>query len=127
MACTRPVLIVEDEPDVRQMLVTWLTVLGRRSLTASNGAEGLRVARAHHPCLILLDFMMPVMDGRQFRRAQASDPEIRDVPVVLTTAHPKAKELARDLHLDVIEKPVDMEAIEAVVAQYCGDADPAGT
>jgi len=111
---------VEDDVDIRQMLVTWLDVLGRDSVTAGNGEEGLQAAREHHPCLILLDFMMPVMDGLQFRLIQSRDPEISDVPVVLTSAHPKARDIAAELGLDaVVEKPVDMEEVEGIIERYC--------
>jgi CheY-like chemotaxis protein len=116
----RPVLVVEDDPDCRLLLQTWLGLLGIPTDAASNGAEALQAARARKPCLILLDFMMPVMDGLQFRLAQAADPRLADVPVVLTSAHPEARGLAAELDLaDVLEKPISMDEVEAVIDRFC--------
>jgi CheY-like chemotaxis protein len=95
----RPVLVIEDDQDCRELLQRWLDLLGVPVLTANHGAEGLRVAREQKPCLILLDFMMPIMGGREFRLIQAADSAINDVPVVLTSAHPHARDFASDLDL----------------------------
>jgi CheY-like chemotaxis protein len=76
----RPVLVIEDDQDCRELLQRWLDLLGVPVLTANHGAEGLRVARKQKPCLILLDFMMPIMGGREFRLIQAADSAINDVP-----------------------------------------------
>jgi CheY-like chemotaxis protein len=64
--------------------------------------------------------MMPVMGGREFRLIQAADPAISDVPVVLTSAHPRAREFATELHLHgVVEKPVSADEIERLVKTFC--------
>jgi len=116
----QPVLVVEDDPECRVLLETWLRLLDVPVLTAHHGGEGLRVAREQKPCLILLDFMMPVMGGREFRLIQAADPAISDVPVVLTSAHPRAREFATELHLDgVVEKPVSADEIQQLVKTFC--------
>jgi CheY-like chemotaxis protein len=116
----RPVLVVEDDADSRLMLRTWLSLLGVAVATAKNGADALKEARRISPCLILLDFMMPVMGGREFRLLQCSDPKLCAVPVVLTSAHPDARDIAGELRMDgVIEKPVSFEEIERVVAKFC--------
>jgi CheY-like chemotaxis protein len=122
-----PVLIVEDDVDSSMKLTTWFSLLGVASITAHNGAEALRLARQHHPCLIILDFMMPGMGGEEFRERQLMDRRIADVPVVLTTAHPRAKEIARRLRVDgVVEKPVPLEKVEALAQKYCGSPDENG-
>jgi len=114
-----PILVVEDDADSRLVLRTWLSLLGVPVATAKNGADALKEARRIRPCLILLDFMMPVMGGREFRLLQCSDPQLCAVPVVLTSAHPDAKDIARELRMDdVIEKPVSFEQIELLVAQF---------
>jgi CheY-like chemotaxis protein len=116
-----PVLIVEDDIDSGVMLTTLFSLLGIEAITAHNGADALRLARQHHPCLIMLDFMMPGMGGEEFRERQLMDRRIADVPVVLTTAHPRAKEIARRLRVDgLVEKPVPLEKIEALAQKYCG-------
>ena len=70
---------------------------GYRTVTATNGREALARARETRPRLILLDLMMPIMDGVQFRLAQAADPSIADIPVVIASAHHQANEIARRL------------------------------
>ena len=102
------------------MLKTWLSLMNVPVATAKNGNEGLEIARRVQPCLILLDFMMPVMGGREFRLLQCADPTLCDVPVVLTSAHPQARDIAAELHMeDVIEKPVALDDVERVIAKYC--------
>jgi CheY-like chemotaxis protein len=115
-----PVLVVEDDADCRVMLATLLTFAGYRVLTASNGAEGLTVARRHHPCLILLDYMMPVMDGGEFRAQQKADSTLKDVPVVLVSARHDAQKVAALLQVaDVVEKPILHDALLRTVREYC--------
>jgi CheY-like chemotaxis protein len=116
---SRPVLVIEDDADSRLMLKTWLSLMDMPVVTAKNGAEGLKRAREANPCLILLDIMMPVMGGREFRLIQCVDPDLRDVPVVLTSAHPDAKDIAAELGLEaVIEKPIALEQIAHLIEKY---------
>ena len=75
-----PVLIVEDDPDSRNMLAALLGLHGYRSVVASNGLEALEAARKERPGVILLDLMMPVMDGQAFRREQLNDSTLASVP-----------------------------------------------
>jgi CheY-like chemotaxis protein len=116
-----PVLIVEDDTDCRIMLATLLTFAGFEVVTASNGAEGLTVARRHHPCLVLLDYMMPIMDGQQFRREQLADPSLAAIPIVLVSAKHDSKEVAHQLGaVDVIDKPIRVEPLLKTVRAHCG-------
>jgi CheY-like chemotaxis protein len=112
-------LVVEDDPDSRLMLKTWLSLLDVPVATAKNGADALNQALRIRPCLILLDLTLPVMGGREFRLRQCADPRLCDVPVVLTSGHPDAKDIAADLRVDgLIEKPVTLEQVERVVAKF---------
>jgi CheY-like chemotaxis protein len=118
-----PVLIVDDDDDSRIMLATLLTVDGYRVITASNGAQALDQARLHHPCLILLDLTMPVMDGRTFRERQLADRAIRDIPVALVTAVHDIDQQAKSLRAAAcISKPFDFDTLRARVAAACGGA-----
>jgi CheY-like chemotaxis protein len=81
-----PILIVEDDPDFRDGLAEVLTSSGYAVVEAANGAEGLHAAREHRPAVILLDMLMPVMDGARFRSEQLKDPAIADIPVIVITA-----------------------------------------
>jgi CheY-like chemotaxis protein len=116
-----PILVVEDDPDSRVMLTTALELDGHEVVAAANGAEAFQLARRHHPCLIILDLMMPVMNGEAFRRAQLDDPELRDIPVLVLSAHPNASHLAREMHaIDAIAKPCDFDRLVAHVTERCG-------
>jgi CheY-like chemotaxis protein len=115
-----PVLIVEDDEDCREMLAALLVAHGYRIVTAENGAEALTVARQHQPCLILLDLMMPVMDGEDFRRTQLADPQIRDIPIVVVSARIGAAEIADRLGaVGVIPKPLDLDQVAATIEEVC--------
>lgn len=116
----RPILVVDDDEDTRAMLDTCLSLLGQEVVTASNASEGLSRARQSHPCVILLDYMMPGMSGSDFRVLQLSDNDIADIPVLLTTAHPEGCEIADELDVDaLIEKPVALEELVELVERYC--------
>ena len=115
------ILIVEDDLESRVMLATALELEGHAVVTAANGAEGLVRARERHPCLIILDLMMPVMSGEAFRRAQLQTPDIRDIPVLVVSAHHDAPQIARDMQaLGCLAKPVDFDALVELVSARCG-------
>ncbi|KAB1073470.1 response regulator [Methylobacterium planeticum] len=81
-----PVLVVDDDPDVRERMTTLLTREGWRVTSAENGRAGLEAVSARKPGLVLLDLMMPEMDGFGFLRELRARPECRDIPVVVLTA-----------------------------------------
>jgi CheY-like chemotaxis protein len=111
------VLIIEDEQDIREAMAEALADEGYEVSQAKNGMDGLRRAHEEHPSVILLDLMMPVMDGWQFRAAQRDDPEIAGVPVVIVSAAPsKGLQAAAYLH-----KPFELLDLLSVVEQQ---ADP---
>ena len=83
----RRVLIVEDDLDTREMLARFLEIAGYQVVLAANGVEALKVLRGGAVAsVILLDLMMPVMDGWQFRDEQRRDPSMSHIPVVVVTA-----------------------------------------
>ena len=123
--CTKKVLVVEDDSDVREAIVEALIDAEFGTVEAANGEEALRRLRDCEgtPCLILLDMMMPVMDGWQFRQAQTADPAIADIPVVVLSAHVSASEAANDMRADgFLKKPVKLDALVAAVARFCNDS-----
>ncbi|MFH6781983.1 MULTISPECIES: response regulator [Methylobacterium] len=81
-----PVLVVDDDPDVRERMTTMLTREGWRVATAENGLAGLEAVGVRKPGLVLLDLMMPELDGFGFLRALRDRPDWRDIPVVVLTA-----------------------------------------
>jgi two-component system cell cycle response regulator len=80
---TQTVLIIEDDTNIRKMTSLRLAREGYRVLTAPAGEEGLEVARRERPHVILLDVLMPEMDGREVLRRLKADPDTCDIPVIL--------------------------------------------
>src|SRR5690242_7123757 len=98
-AQSRTLLVVEDDADVREALIEVLADHGYFALAAANGREALEILRAEgpRPSVILLDIMMPVMDGQQFRAAQLEDPELAAIPVIVLSAHAKVADLMKQM------------------------------
>jgi CheY-like chemotaxis protein len=117
---SRTVLVVEDEQDTRAMMSALLECHGFAVATAANGREGLVEARRLHPCVIVLDLMMPIMSGEQFRRAQLEEPDIRDIPVVVLSARHDAAEVARQFKAaGFMPKPLDVDELVWVIEHQC--------
>ncbi len=115
----KSVLIVEDDPDIRQSLKDAIDLEGFKTLEAANGVEGLQALhRADRPCLVLLDLMMPVMNGWDFLKAMRSDDLLATVPVLVVTAFSRAPE-SSDNVVKVLKKPVDLEALLKFVHRHC--------
>jgi CheY-like chemotaxis protein len=120
--CERRVLVVEDDRDIRDSILEVLADNEYEPLTASNGKEALERLRDpdQRPCVILLDVMMPVMDGWGFRAAQTEDSELKAIPVVVLTAHASAAETARDMEAaGFLKKPVKLDALLEAVERHC--------
>jgi CheY-like chemotaxis protein len=117
----RQIMIVEDDSDIREDLAELLRDQGYRVTTARNGAEALEQLRAElMPCLILLDLMMPVMDGWEFRRRMLADDRLAGVPTVLLTGVADPEEHALTLNAnDVMTKPIRLKRLYATVDRYC--------
>ena len=88
----RSALVVEDEPDTRALMASWLESAGWKVATAANGEEGLQAWEGLRPELVILDLMMPKMDGFEFMEALRQRPDSDDTKVVVVTA----KDLTRD-------------------------------
>jgi CheY-like chemotaxis protein len=111
--------VVEDDWAVRDALSDALTLEGFEVVCVENGAAALRhLESGARPCLILLDLMMPVMDGWAFRRAMLSDPALADIPVVVMTAA-GAQRAATVAAEQVLHKPLHMDTVVEVVEGRC--------
>jgi CheY-like chemotaxis protein len=120
--CDKRVLVVEDDRDVRDSILEVLEDNEYEPLIASNGMEALEKLRNpdQRPCLILLDVMMPVMDGWSFRAVQSEDAELSSIPVVVLTAHASAAQTARDMRAaGFLRKPVELDDLLAAVQRHC--------
>jgi CheY-like chemotaxis protein len=113
------VLVVDDDPDIRESLREVLEDEGYEVACVGNGREALDHLRAANPrpCVILLDLMMPVMDGWQFRREQKLDADIADIPLVVITATGKRPVLIDAAEL--VMKPLDLTQLFAAIERYC--------
>jgi CheY-like chemotaxis protein len=112
------VLIVEDDRDIRECMADALEMEGYTVGLAGNGREALEVLRSGaRPDLILLDLLMPVMSGWEFRQVQLSDPLLSGIPVVVVSASAPGG-LRPDRHLP---KPFGIDELLEVVAAFCAD------
>ena len=113
------VLIVEDDLDTREMLGRFLELEGYRVETAENGKRALeRLGSGVGACVILLDLMMPVMDGWQFRQEQIRDASLADIPVIVVSA--AGRERLEKIHANAyLSKPVDLDELLGCVTQFC--------
>ena len=115
------ILIVEDDATIRMSLYMVLTMEGHEVGTAANGEDALEYLRHHRPCLILLDLMMPVMDGRSFRARQLSDTALATIPVALMSGALGAADVVRDLKIDdLVLKPFQPDRIYPLLEKHCG-------
>ena len=115
------ILIVDDDADIRRLLTTFLTFKGYSTLSAANGQEALTHLQQPQvfPQLILLDQMMPVMDGVAFQHAQRQDPQLATIPVVVMSAVENLQAQTRPLAEGYLPKPIDFEALLNLVEEYC--------
>jgi CheY-like chemotaxis protein len=113
------IFIVEDDTDTREMLGRFLELEGYAVETAANGAQALqRLAGGARANLILLDLMMPVMDGWQFREEQIRRAELAEIPVIVVSA--AGKDRIEKIDADAyLSKPVDLEELLERVTEYC--------
>ena len=117
-----PILIVDDELDTQALLTEVLHRDGYEVVTTGDGAKALEYLRTTTtlPRLILLDLVMPNMDGWQFIEQRSHDPRLADIPVVLISGQFAAPETARSLGLaSCIEKPITITSLREALARMC--------
>jgi CheY-like chemotaxis protein len=117
--CT--VLVVEDDEDIRETLVEILEDEGYHATGAANGRDALeRLRSAAFPHLILLDLMMPVMNGWEFRSEQQRDPVLAAIPVVVVSGVDNVPEKAASLDAAAyLAKPIEIKTLLDLVQRYC--------
>jgi two-component system, chemotaxis family, chemotaxis protein CheY len=116
------VLVIDDDMHIREMLAEVLEDEGYAVACAADGQEALSYLHEQptQPCLILLDLMMPRMNGWEFREAQRQDPALAPIPVITISAH--ADPFATATPLDVtahLPKPIDINRLLTTVQQWC--------
>jgi two-component system, cell cycle response regulator DivK len=118
---TKRILVVEDQEDNRQILRDLLTSAGYEIVEAENGEEGLAVAAAQQPDLILMDIQLPVLDGYEATRRLKADPALRAIPVIVVTSYALSgdEEKARAAGCDdYVTKPFSPRQLRAKIREY---------
>lgn len=111
------ILVVEDDHILQELLVQILEVEGYECLTAMNGREGLELAKTEPPDVVLMDLMMPVMNGMDAIRAIRRDPSLHSCKIIAMSAGRNLLEMSHELEADsVLGKPFDLDALIADVA-----------
>jgi CheY-like chemotaxis protein len=129
MRPVRRVLIVEDDDEIRESLADVLEDQGYSVAATANGVEALEALRAGgpRPCLIFLDLMMPLMDGRGFRDDQLRDDELAAIPVVVISAFRDVAADASALSADAwLKKPLRLADVVGVARRFCTGCHEAG-
>ncbi|AKQ63379.1 Phosphate regulon transcriptional regulatory protein PhoB (SphR) [Myxococcus hansupus] len=112
------ILLVEDEPDLREMLAELLELSDYQVVQAANGQVALDLlGTMPRPTLILLDLMMPVMDGHELVRHLRADARYQGVPVLMLTAHFSVE--APEGTVGLLRKPVDIAELLTAMAPHC--------
>jgi CheY-like chemotaxis protein len=113
------VLIVEDDADLREMMAQLLTMEGFVSTAVANGREALEYLRhGGRPHVILLDLMMPVMDGWEFLREQHRETDFAAVPVIILSALDQHR-AGNTGNAEYLKKPLDFDRLVQLVRQHC--------
>ena len=104
------VLVVDDDPVIRRLLELAFELEGFQVFTANDGVEGLDAARSHHPSVIVLDIMMPRMDGLKVTGELKADDATKAIPVLLLSAKANSRDIAIGMKVgadDYVTKPCD--------------------
>jgi CheY-like chemotaxis protein len=109
------VLVVDDEEGIRETLGELVELAGCSAVRAANGAEALVLLRRYRPCLIILDLLMPVMNGDELLAAMKNDPALASLTVVISTSAPARAPAG----LPVLRKPIDLNVLLDWIRRSC--------
>jgi len=114
----KKVLVIEDEPDILQLVSTYLEREGYRVSAALTGTEGIKLAKGEHPDMVVLDLMLPEIDGFEICKRIRSDPKIAETPIIILTAKTEEADTIVGLELgadEYVTKPFSPKALVARV------------
>jgi adenylate cyclase len=121
-----PVLLVEDDHDIRGLLRHRLARWPLEIVEAASGEIALEMARAQRPALIVLDILLPGIDGWEVLRRLRGDPQLADVPVVIVSIVDDPGEDDRPEVQGYLQKPFRAAAVDHLFGELLGDIDPEG-
>jgi DNA-binding response OmpR family regulator len=116
------ILVVEDDEGIRESLLEILADVGYEAVGAIDGGDALVKLDVlePHPCVIILDLMMPHVDGRAFRQEQLRRPDISKIPVIVISAYRDVTYSMKELHADdFLKKPLDLKSLLNLVGRHC--------
>lgn len=115
----KTILLIEDDAAIRKTMKEVLEIEGYIVITAIDGNDGAQQLKALQPapCAILLDLMMPTMNGWQFLDIQRNDPNLKDIPVIICTAYEESAKAIRPAAF--VPKPVQLEKLLGAVKAFC--------
>ena len=120
----KKILIVDDEPRNLKLFRDLLQRIGYETIEATDGEQGVELARARNPDLILMDIMMPKMDGIEATRILKADTATKNIPIIALTSYAMKGDRERTLEAGCdgyIAKPVDIQELLKAVEHYCRD------
>lgn len=115
MKSHHPILVVDDEEDIREGLREVLEDAGYQVQVASNGREGLAGLRHARPCAVILDIIMPVMSGTEMYAEMQRDPQLADIPVIISTSDPSRAPSG----VLLMKKPINIDRLLETVGAFC--------
>ena len=118
---TKPILIIDDDRDIRESLRDTLSDEGYATAEASDGGEGLEYLRTNEVALILLDWNMAPVDAPAFMAKLAENERARDTPVVLLSADLRVTKAQHPGYVATLKKPVDLDKLFELARRYCGE------
>ncbi len=122
-AASETVLVVDDDPQIRESLSELLDHKGYSVLQAENGRRALDVLKQvppRTPCIVVLDLAMPVLDGHQFLKYRAEDPRLRHIPVVVVSGNPRPIQPLEGIEA-YLQKPLDPELLLDIIRRTCDE------
>ncbi|MFH1753269.1 MAG: response regulator [Candidatus Omnitrophota bacterium] len=118
---TNKILVVDDESGILDMIKDWLGSKGYEVITALDGEDGLRMAQKENPAIIILDIMMPGIDGFEVLNRLRSSPKSRNKPIIMLTSRRETETIEKAEHrgaTDYIMKPFSVEDLLTMVRRY---------
>lgn len=115
------ILVVDDEPSIVRLMEFILARQGHEMLVAVNGEEALQAVQTHQPDLVLLDIMMPRIDGYEVARTLRADPQTANMPIIMLSAKAQEEDIQKGIDVGVneyITKPFSPEQLVHVVTEY---------